>query len=481
MTFVREPDEAEVTPIYKLSTTAEKILNVIKSSGTTTNKELQQLTGYKIGTINAQISILRRRGLIESNRGGHQLSKNMEQTVQAHLIENVQFIYELALAELELSSLGVKFAVTNSLREFVIVRPTNMENLVKRLAYFKTIGGETTDYYKLTRYNRTSSVNQYLTHWIYPYKGKFHPQMIRALLNILDLKAGEVVIDPFVGSGTLPLEAQLLGINSIGVDISPLSVLQSRVKTESVYVIEKIKEIRGEAIACFSLSDISSTLLDNEDKKRYKDFLESIEDEKVRNFYMMAKLVAISDMERRRRNVIEAFKKNLDLMISSVDDHQRVVKELGLQLGKVDIRQGDARHLPLNAESVDGIITSPPYSIALDYVSNDAHAFRAMGYDPEKMRKEFVGVRGKGDEKIRLYDEDMILSINEMGRVLRSGRLCAIVIGNATYQGSVVKTIEFTIDQCERLGLRLQRNINKIIYGLYNVMQTDNTLIFKKE
>ena len=138
------------------------------------------------------------------------------------LFDNVQFIYELALAQLELKSLFVKFEVTNGLREFnLLEEPENLDLLKRRLAYFKSVKGEYTDYFSIVRKNRTKSVNQYLTHWIYPYKGKYHPQMIRALLNIIGLNKGEIVLDPFVGSGTTALEAQLLGINCVGIDISP--------------------------------------------------------------------------------------------------------------------------------------------------------------------------------------------------------------------------------------------------------------------
>jgi tRNA G10 N-methylase Trm11 len=401
----------------------------------------------------------------------------------AELIENVQFIYELALAELELEAFGVDFTVTNSLRGFVLRNPPDVNTLVRRLAYFKTIGHRTTDYYRLTRYNRTRSVNQYLTHWIYPYKGKFHPQMIRALLNILKLEANETVLDPFIGSGTTAVEAQLLGINCIGIDVSPLSILQSKVKTESIYVIDEIKRLREEAKASFKLSNRVDTLIVEETvAKGYSEFLNSInDDERVRNFYLMAKLVAISDRARRGRDIVQSFIKNLELMISSVDDYERAARELNLQLGNVDVREGDARRLPLKDESIQGIITSPPYSIALDYIANDAHAFEAMGYDLDKMRDEFVGVRGRGETRMKLYNEDMTKSLHEMHRVLEKGRCCAIVIGNATYQKHEVKTIEFTIEQCEKLGFTLINNINKIIYGLYNVMQTDNTLIFRKD
>ena len=399
--------------------------------------------------------------------------------LRAKLIENVQFIYELALAELELEALGAKFTVTNGLRELLLDNQCDANILLKRLAYFKTIDDKATNYYKLTRYNRTKSVNQYLTHWIYPYKGKFHPQMIRALLNILKLKEGDRVLDNFIGSGTTAVEAQLLGINCIGIDVSPLCVLQSKVKTESIYAIPQIEELREKAIDSFSASN-SNTLFAEQDTKRYDDFLGSLSDERVRNFYLMAKLISISDKERRGRDIIQSFVRNLGLMIGSVRDYDSAAKELGLSLGKADIRQADARNLPLDDESVDGIITSPPYSIALDYIANDAHAFRALGYNLEEMKNECIGVRGRGNDRIWLYNQDMIKSFQDMHRVLKRGGLCAIVIGNATYQGQEVKTIEFTIINCERLGFRLLKNINKIIYGLYNVMQTDNTLIYQK-
>ena len=124
------------------------------------------------------------------------------------LLDNVQFIYELSLAELELKAFGIDFEVTNGLREFKLLNKSNeLNELIKRKgAYYKTIDGEFTDYFYIIQKNQTRSVNQYLTHWIYPYKGKFHPQMIRALLNIIGLKEGNTVFEPFSGSGTRRLK-----------------------------------------------------------------------------------------------------------------------------------------------------------------------------------------------------------------------------------------------------------------------------------
>ncbi len=392
------------------------------------------------------------------------------------LLDNVQFIYELFLAELELKALNVNFEVTNGLREFKILNKSNeQKELIKRRgSYYKTVDGQLTDYFKIIQKNRTRSVNQYLTHWIYPYKGKFHPQMIRALLNIIKLNEGDTVFDPFVGSGTTALEAQLLGINFIGIDISPLCVIQGRVKTESIYVIDEIKKLKNEIF-----EDCTPYLFQT--NENYYNLLNKLsEDERVKNFYMLARLLAVSDNSRRRRDFLNSFIKNVDLMIFSIEDYIKIKEELNLTLGNVKIEIGDSRNLKIPDSSVDGIITSPPYSIALDYVKNDIHSLKDLGYDVLKMRDDFIGVRGNGRSRVELYNEDMKKSYKEMYRVLKKDKYAVIVIGNATYQGQEVKTVEFTINFMEDLGFKLEKNINKIIFGLYNVMKKENILIFKK-
>lgn len=392
------------------------------------------------------------------------------------LLDNVQFIYELSLAELELRALGVDFDVTNGLREFRILNKSDEQNeLIKRKgAYYKTVNGQFTDYFQIIQKNQTRSVNQYLTHWIYPYKGKFHPQMIRALLNIIGLKEGDTVFEPFSGSGTTALEAQLLGINFLGIDISPLCVLQGKVKTKSINVINKIIELKDTITLKFK------TTLFNSQYDFYK-VLNEIENEDVKDFFLLARLLAISDNSRRGREFEQSFIKDLNLMINSVKDYKEITNKLNLKLGNVDLKIGDSRKIELPDNSVDGIITSPPYSIALDYVQNDEHSLKDLGYDILKIRNDFIGVRGNGRSRVELYNEDMKKSYSEMYRILKPNKYAAVVIGNATYQGQKVKTVEFTIEYMEELGFKLVKNINKIIFGLYNVMKQENILIFKKE
>jgi len=384
----------------------------------------------------------------------------MANTKKLKLLDNIQFIYELALARLELHSFNPDLKVTNDFREFELKDDGNFETLKRRLAYFKTINGDYSDYYYLQKYNQTKSVNQYLTHWIYPYKGKFHPQMIRALMNIIKIQNGETLFDPFVGSGTAVLEAQILVVNAIGLDISPLCVLISKVKTESVDVLNEIK--------------------------KYKDFYlfkkggKEPSDERVKNFYKVAEMMAHSDQSRRGKNFESSFVSDALKMIASVEDYSNAIKKHNLKIGKTKILEGDTRKINLKDESVDGIITSPPYSIALNYVANDAHSLKALGYDLDKIKEDFIGVRGTGLNKFELYDKDMEKAYSEMYRVLKKNKYCVVVIGNVTFQGQEINTTQNVIDYCEKIGFKTIKKMEKIIYGLYNVMQKEYILIFQK-
>ena len=401
-------------------------------------------------------------------------NKNISEDLS--LLNNVQFIYELSLAELELKSFGANCKTTNELREFTLLNKSEKleKTIRKNTAYLKTVDNKLTDYFHIIKKNQTRSVNQYLTHWIYPYKGKFHPQMIRALLNIIGLKKGDTVFEPFSGSGTTALEAQLLGINFLGIDISPLCVIQTKVKTESIYVFDNIIEIKDKVIE----NVIASA---EQTETNYYKFIESLTDnEKVKNFYKLARLVSISDKSRRNRNFEASFIKNINLMIASVKDLIEIKEQLNLTLGNVRIESGDARNINLPDNSVDGIITSPPYSIALDYVKNDEHSLEDLGFNVSDMRNEFIGVRSTGKNKVDFYNQDMEKAYAEMYRILKPNKFAVIVIGNATYQSKEIKTVEFTIDYMENIGFKLFKNINKIIFGLYNIMKKENILIFGK-
>lgn len=77
--------------------------------------------------------------------------------------------------------------------------------------------------------------------------------------------------------------------------------------------------------------------------------------------------------------------------------------------------------------------------------------------------------RGNGSTKIELYNQDMKKSMDEMLRVLKPQKYAVIDIGNASYLGDEIKTVEFTIDYMESISfkLRILRKRLKMTEGIY--------------
>ena len=67
-------------------------------------------------------------------------------------------------------------------------------------------------------------------HNIYSYHAKFNPNIPKEFIKKYSCE-GDLVLDPFCGSGTTLLEGLKLKRNVIGVDISPIGILCSKVKT----------------------------------------------------------------------------------------------------------------------------------------------------------------------------------------------------------------------------------------------------------
>lgn len=89
-------------------------------------------------------------------------------------------------------------------------------------------------------------------HRLHPYKGKFIPQLVEYFLDahIDDFKRevyfreGDVILDPFCGSGTTLVQANELGINAVGVDVSAFNALISNVKVSKYDDIVLRREIK---------------------------------------------------------------------------------------------------------------------------------------------------------------------------------------------------------------------------------------------
>lgn len=111
---------------------------------------------------------------------------------------------------------------------------------------------------------------------LHPYKGKFIPQLVEYFLDShLDkfkkeiyFKKGDIVLDPFCGSGTTLVQSNELGINAIGVDVSVFNTLISNSKVSKYdikilnYEVNRISKLLNDFVVDTRTLEFEQELLD---------------------------------------------------------------------------------------------------------------------------------------------------------------------------------------------------------------------------
>jgi DNA modification methylase len=286
----------------------------------------------------------------------------------------------------------------------------------------------------------------YLTHYMHPYKGKFHPKMVRALLNYAFPPADGKVMDNFAGCGTLLVEATLMSLDSTGVEINPLSALMCNVKCDSLNIpVDELKkgidvylqDLRSNLLSCEAQSSGSMLLVpssyDKEviEKRRQlvpariasllsearavdhvifaHEMAKKVKDKRIRDFLLLALSGATSDLVRRRKgrliDVLQDRLRNLYLRIYIFHELNDVMK---IELGKSRTYATDTRDMKMvESESIDAIVNSPPYSTALDYIKNDYPQLALLELaDISKLETSMIG-----NPRFKVYSESLLSEI----------------------------------------------------------------------
>ncbi|NCQ18901.1 MAG: hypothetical protein COZ80_03530 [Ignavibacteria bacterium CG_4_8_14_3_um_filter_37_9] len=397
---------------------------------------------------------------------------------------------------------GNKVELFPSVNELFELELAHLENkclpkdqLLERTAYIKSIDNQFSNHYLLYS-NKTdaiqlnrSAITQayfeerqfstgYATHGLFPYRGKFYPQLIKGLINIINVKKCETILDPMAGSGTTNIEAALMGINSKAIDVSPFCQLMIKTKYEALTI------------------DLNSLIKTKINIKKLFDFfkqgnvarrIEKIDDPnkiKIYNLAFLAFLDALGYSKRvARSNHEQLFEKVLPRYIETVKAFLSNQYFDQKKLGKLDILfNSDALNINLEDNSVDCVITSPPYSFALDYIENDKDQLEFLGYDTSELKNRLVGLKGNTKtQKLENYFADMDSFCLQVSNVLKKGKIFVLIIGSNTNQTGGIRLEETVINSAKKYDMPLVKSILKPIKGMRNTMKEEYVLIFEKK
>jgi len=353
-------------------------------------------------------------------------------------------------------------------------------------------------------------------HTWHSFPAKFPPALPKYFIENLT-NPDDIILDPMSGSCTTLLESIYLQRKGFGFDIDPLSLILGKAKLQNINKFETRTlgntVINRASLAFTQNKDKLEQELNNRFDKETIEFLdywyakdtqlelialisqiEKIENVNSQDFL---KLIFSSIIITKSGGVTLSFDlahtrphKVVDKKINSAfaEFNKKMTKILNngyIDLPeKFELQEGNAKQMPLPDNSIDLIVTSPPYANnAIDYMR--AHKFSLIWFNQsinqlKLTRKQYIGAetnikefirplpdftnsiinqlkivnKSKGNALERYYSE-MQQVISEMYRVLKNERACVLVVAT-----SILNGVDVQIDKCfkeiaEQIGFEL--------------------------
>ncbi len=286
-------------------------------------------------------------------------------------------------------------------------------------------------------------------HRLHPYLGKFVPQLAEVFLRRY-AKPGQLVWDPFAGSGTTLVEANALGLRAAGCDLSAFNCLLTRVKTAAYDPVELLGDlvIVSEELDGVDIGAGGSGYLDQwfapQALAELAAFRAQIEHTSYPELWSVvlsraarsARLTRHDDLDfprepvrgeyfcHKHRRVCRPVGEARKFLRRYARDSAQRVQEFGdLRTDNaVTVVQGDSREVDPPGP-VDLVFTSPPYPGLIDYHEQHAYAFELLGLerrDPEEIGRGMTG-----------YSDSIAAVLRRAKRALRPGGRVVIVVNDS--------------------------------------------------
>jgi len=183
---------------------------------------------------------------------------------------NISYLIQYAKIKKYLEQLTIKVEI-DELKNYY------NKNVVVKQEQWKNKLGKDLDWGLSFSHLRESDTTKHV-HRLHSYKGKFIPQLVGYFLDKhinthkkeIYFEEGNIVLDPFMGSGTTLVQSSELGLHSIGIDVSDFNCLISKVKVKN-YDLVKLDKIARDI--CFKTRDFSQKVFDDSFDEELKEKL----------------------------------------------------------------------------------------------------------------------------------------------------------------------------------------------------------------
>lgn len=373
------------------------------------------------------------------------------------------------------------------------------------------------------------------------YKEGYSTSLVTNLIKLYNNNPNGIIMDPFLGSGSTIVGANLMGLDGVGFEVNPFSYHLAKCKTQkysesdikllkicSFEVLEKAKD----NIIPYSLPKLSfaDKVFDKEIEGYYLRIRESIKlsnaPQHIQSLLMLGWISKIEEFCNYRKagnglkrkkyknpkkiTVDQVYKSMSELYTNMISDIEEYSQKKNATIYNRSCLNMDSC---IKDSSISGIIFSPPYANCFDYTEiyklelwfgeyvkdySDLKVLRnsALRSNLNGKLKDDVSIstasldhlveelKGKDvwDKRIpqmlRLYFSDMFKVLNQCFRVLEKNGFCAIVVGNSSYSNIVFPTDLLLAEYAASIGF----TVDQIVVDRFIItssQQYDNTKYLK--
>ncbi|MFB6185611.1 MAG: DNA methyltransferase [Halobacteriaceae archaeon] len=361
---------------------------------------------------------------------------------------------------------------------------------------------------------KDANTNKY-THGYHPYPAKFIPQIPATLMKYFSAR-GDVVWDPFCGSGTAVVEAIRKDRKAIGTDLNPLATLITRAKATPIdpdhlnnAVRDHIGDVRQahnfrEDYEIPDIPKLEDWFSENaiRELSLIKKYINQVKSDQLQDFFktgFSSIIVKVSYQDSNTRytrvenemepgETIRSYENKLNRMVEGMEDFYAESEEKHTPT----VFSQDLRENVSLEEKADLIITSPPYPNAYDYHLYHKYRMFWLDMEPRQMKHDEIGAhlvyqnRSK-EENLENFRSNMSQCLNNIEQNTKQGGYLCMVIGDSKLEGEIIQNNELMKDLVQESSFELEKEFFRDIDSTKKTFNPENArakkeaiLVFKR-